>query len=253
MIAAGTFRRLAALSSTELILLRRNKVLLFNAALTPLVLVALMAVNGGNTMDLESRAQLASVLTGVMLLLVVYVNLLYAYVARRDERVLTRLRAGECRDGEILAGTAVPSVLIALGQLVVLFAVGASVLHMPVPAQPVLLVVGVLLGCLTFIGLALLTTLFTRNVEAAQVTSLPVLVLCVFGGGLAIPLDGLPAPLPDLARLLPMSPVMELVRLGWLGPVDGYRATLVPLAVGVAWALGGVLAARRWFRWDARA
>ena len=249
MIPAGTFRRLAALSGTELILLRRNKVLLFNAALTPLVLVALMAVNRDAMPEIESRVQLAGVLTGVLLSLVVYVNLLYAYVARRDERVLTRLRAGECRDGEILAGTAVPSVLIALGQVVVLFAVGASVLDLPLPAQPVLLVVGVLLGCLTFVGLALLTTLFTRNVEAAQITSLPVLVLCVLGGALNM----LPAPLADLPRLLPMSPVMEVVRLGWLGPVDGFDATLVPLAVGAAWAVGGVLAARRWFRWDARA
>ena len=43
-----------------------------------------------------------------------------------------------------------------------------------------------------FSVVALLTAVISRTVESVQITSLPVLALCLFGGGLVVPLDSMP-------------------------------------------------------------
>ena len=58
----------------------------------------------------------------------------------------------------------------------------------------------------------------TRTVEMAQVTTLPVLVIpFVFSGGLPIPVAMLPGPLRWVAEALPLTPVVELMRLALTG------------------------------------
>lgn len=255
-------RRLTALGRAELTLLLRNKVLLFNALLLPVgvaLLVAPLAGHGG--LDARATATVVGVFIAALLLFVVYYNLLSSYVSRRDELVLKRLRTGECRDGEILAGTALPSVAIALVQIVVLMAVGAAVLDLPVPVNAPLLVLGVLAGCVVFTALALLTAPWTRTVEAVQVTSLPIVFACLLGSGVVVPLEALPDAVAQVGRLLPLTPVVELTRLGWLGSADGsaslgfvgaMQEAAVPAAVALGWVVLGLVAVRRYFGWEPR-
>lgn len=255
-------RRLTALGRAEMILLRRNKVLLFNALLLPIGAALLVAsVDGGAGLDARATATVVGIFIATLLLFVVYYNLLSSYVSRRDELVLKRLRTGECRDAEILTGTALPAVTIALAQIVVLVAVGAAVLDLPAPVNPPLLVFGVLAGCIVFTALALLTAPWTRSVEAAQVTSLPIVSACLLGSGIAVPLEVLPDAVAQIGRLLPLTPVVELTRLGWLGSVDasaslGFMGTLeaaaVPAAVALGWVVLGLVAVRRYFSWEPR-
>lgn len=251
-------RRTASLARSELLLLRRNKVAMASVVGVPLLGALVLAAASAQG---ELAARSTGILIAFLLLFVVYYNLLSAYVARRDELVLKQLRTGECTDGEVLAGTAVPAVVAALVQVAVLVAAGALLLDLPLPVNAPLLLLAVLLGAVVFAGLALLTAPWTRTVEAAQITSLPVIALCFLGAGLAVPLDLLPDVVADAGALLPLSPVVHLVQLGWLGSVDGgpaldlagtTTAALGPLAVALAWVVLSVLAARRWFRWEPR-
>ncbi|MPZ67461.1 MAG: ABC transporter permease [Pseudonocardiaceae bacterium] len=255
-------KRLTALGRAEMILLRRNKVLLFNALLVPIGAALLVANLGGDGgLNAGATATVVGLFIATLLLLVVYYNLLSSYVSRRDELVLKRLRTGECRDAEILAGTALPAVTIALGQIVVLAGVGAVVLDLPAPVNPPLLVFGVLAGCVVFTALALLTAPWTRSVEAAQVTSMPIMFACLLGSGALIPLEALPDAVARVGRLLPLTPVVELTRLGWLGSADGsaslgfvgsLQEAAIPAAVALGWVVLGVLAVRRYFSWEPR-
>ena len=52
---------------------------------------------------------------------------------------------------------------------------------LPLPVNPLLVLVGVLLACATFAALAVWTAAWTRNAEAAQMTSMPVIVLAMIG------------------------------------------------------------------------
>ncbi|GAA1924756.1 ABC transporter permease [Streptomyces sodiiphilus] len=253
--ARASLRRLRALGRAELTLLLRNRTSLFVALLMPVGMVAL-AWSSLQGMDLDGTGVSAAeaVLTGgvgIVLILVVYLNPLSAYVARREERVLKRQRTGELSDAEILAGPALPSVALALAQCALLVLAGWTVWDLSAPQRPDLLMAGLALGSVLLVLLAAVTAAFTRTVESAQLTAMPLLMVSALGSGLFVPLEVLPDTVADICRLLPLTPAMELVQGGWLGGLEAGDALRAP-ALALAWSALGVFAVRRWFRWDPR-
>ncbi|WP_353647861.1 ABC transporter permease [Nakamurella sp. A5-74] len=252
---------MTALSRAEFTLLGRNRVLLFNAIVMPLVFpVALLIIgtrNGGLT-DAGVAAALQSFAL-LLLVFVVFYNLLSVYATRRDELVLKRLRTGESTDAQILLGPAVPSLLlcvilsVVVGGVVVAFGGG-------VPVNVLLVALALAGGAVLFGALALITSAFTRNAEAAQITSLPVVLLAMVGTPLVR--DAVPAALGDVISLTPLAAVTDLLNLGWFGTVTpggaphGFAGTFsgagAPVLVMLAWITGCVLIARTHFRWEPR-
>jgi ABC-2 type transport system permease protein len=168
---------------------------------------------------------------------------------------------GETSDAEILAGTAAPAVAIAWGQILIGALVAVTVFGMGLPTNPVLVLAAIVLGTAVFVLLAVASTALTRNVEMAQVTTTPVLLAPLALSGLLFPVDLLPEPLQRLGQVLPLTPVVDLLRLGLTGTttegasVDlaaSFGPAVVPLLVLAAWVVAGVWATRRWFRWEPR-
>ncbi|MFE3632439.1 ABC transporter permease [Streptomyces goshikiensis] len=249
--------RLAALGRSELTLLVRNRGALTVALLMPLLMVFVLrsTLSGVDGVGGEGRASLGeATLTGgigMVLVLVVYMSLVSAYVARREELVLKRLRTGEARDLEILAGTALPAAVLAVGQVLVLAVAGAAALDARMPREPLLLAAAVLAAVVLLAGASALTSSFTRNVESAGITTLPLFLVTALGSGLFVAPESLPGQLASVCELLPLSGVMTLVRAGWTGGAgtgDLLRAGLTTLA----WIMITVFAVRTWFRWEPR-
>ena len=253
---------MTALSRAEFTLLGRNRVLLFNAIVMPLVLPIVLLIIGsrgdGGLTDVGVAAAL-EIFVLFLLVFMVYYNMLSVYATRRDELVLKRLRTGESSDLQILMGPAVPSFVltIALGLIV-----GAVVLAFggPVPTNVLLVAVALLGGAALFAALALITSAFTRNAEAAQISSLPVILLAMAGSSLLR--DVLPDSFSRAIDLTPMAAVSDLLNLGWFGtttpgdPSIGFAATFteagMPVVVMLAWIIGSILIARTHFRWEPR-
>lgn len=254
---------MTSLAWSEALLLRRN----------PLALLIAIGLPIGTVLGLRSSAELMSTVgadpgaaiviavTAVSLNLFAYYNLVTALVARREELVLKRLRTGEATDLQILAGTAAPAVAIAWGQAVLAGLTGAVLFGLPVPVNLLLVILALVLGSLVFVLLATATTALTRSVELAQLTTTPMLLIPLTFSGLYLPLAELPEPMEQLARVLPLTPVVELLRLGLSGTAtDGSTVDLAgsfapavqPLLVLLAWVIVGGLATRRWFRWEPR-
>jgi ABC-2 type transport system permease protein len=101
------------------------------------------------------------------------------------------------------------------------------------------------------VALAGVTASFSRTAESAQVTSLPVMFVSLLGSGVTVPLEVLPDRVASVCELLPLSPVITLVRGGWTGDLTAYEA-LGAVATALAWTLLAVFAVRRWFRWEPR-
>jgi len=261
-LARASARRITALGRAELRLLWRNRTALLYAVATPLVAFAFAGAS--DAFAIGGGAGGAIVVTGVTVVglgMVVYYNLVAAYVGRREEHVLKRLRTGELTDPEIVAGTAVPSLAVAWLQIAVAFAVGAAAGQLRVPANALLVVLAVAVGSLVFPLLAAASSAMTRTVEMAQVTTAPLLLLPLALSGLLAPIGQLPAGFATLAEVMPLTPVVDLMRLGLLGvDRDGehldtmatFTAAAPSLAVGAAWVLLGLWATRRWFRWEPR-
>ena len=146
----------------------------------------------------------------------VYYNLLSMFVTRRDELVLKRLRTGEVRDLELVTSMALPASrspsLVTVLAVPIVMATG-----LPFPLNPLLLVVGVLVACVSFAAFALWTAAWTKTAEAAQLTSAPVILLATVG--LLGPV--FPPSVQRWVDLLPGAAVRDLVQVTWFGRSAG--------------------------------
>ncbi|MEW2515007.1 ABC transporter permease [Streptomyces sp. NPDC046870] len=252
---APSVRRLRALARAELALLGRNRGVVLTALVVPLALP--FSVRPAlDQLDLHKlgisvgTAMLTAAI-GFSFLFAVYTSLVNAYVARREELVLKRLRTGELTDTEILAGTALPAVALGLAQALVLGVGCAVLLDAGAPRAPYLTLLGLVAGLVLSAALAALTASVTRTVESGQVTALPLVFVSMTGSGIAFPTEAMPKRLASVCELLPLSPAIRLVRAGWTGGASAYEV-LGALATALAWTVVAVFAVRRWFRWEPR-
>ncbi|MFF3848707.1 ABC transporter permease [Streptomyces sp. NPDC002328] len=247
--------RMAALARAELTLLGRSKATVVTAVLVPLAL-PFSVRPFVDDMDIKDAGLTVGLVLlpaaiGFSLLFGVYAALTAIYTARREELVLKRLRTGELRDAEVVAGSALPVVVMGLMQCLVMAVGCVAFLDVPAPEAPQLVVPGVLLGLVMCAALAAVTASLTRTVESAQVTTLPFLLLSMMASGITVPLELLPDRAASFLELLPLTPVITLVRGGWSGDLPAYEA-LGALATALAWTVLAVFAVRRWFRWEPR-
>ncbi|MEU5461533.1 ABC transporter permease [Streptomyces althioticus] len=247
--------RMASLARAELTLLGRNKSALVAGLFVPLILPVSVR-SAAEEMNLAEAGLTPGELVlpaavGFSLLFAVYSTLVGVYVVRREELVLKRLRTGELRDAEILSGAALPAVLTGLLQCLLLITGCAVLLDLSAPSAPHLVVLGLLLGLVMSAALAAATASWTRTGESAQVTPMPLMFASMLGSGMFVPLELFPDRLASVCELLPLTPVVTLVRGGWTGDLSAGDA-LGALAVALAWTAVAVFAVRRRFRWEPR-
>ncbi|CAM5487475.1 transport permease protein [Streptomyces xanthochromogenes] len=247
--------RMSALARAELTLLGRNKSTLFTVLLLPSVLTASM-YGTVTSVDLGKQGLNAGTVLlpgslGFALLFALYSPLVGIYVVRREELVLKRLRTGELHDREILAGAALPAVLIALAQAALLVVGCSAWLHVPLPGAWWLAVIGLLLGMAMTGALAAATAAVTRTAEGAQIAVMPLMLVSTAASGLIVPLDVLPHKVAAVCDMLPLTPVIQLIRSAWTGGA-GTGDVLRELLVMVVWTLIAVLVVRKRFRWEPR-
>ena len=241
--------RLLGLARAELTLLLRNRMQMVMAVIMPLLIPLLLLPIKDAGAAPEALAASVGSMYIMALLFVVYYTLLSTCVARRQAHVLKRLRTGEARDLEILAAAAVPALTIAAVMITLMTVISVPLLNLPTPANPLPLFVGVLLGALVMVPFALLTANISRTVESVQVTCLPFMALALIGAGAALPVELLPEFAQRLIMLVPTAPMVDLIRIGWLG-MDGelWRS----LAILAGWIVLGTWQVQRSFRWEPR-
>lgn len=252
--------RLGSLARAETRLLLRNRTAVVNSLLLPLLLVGAVPTLAPDS-ELALGPALLVAAVGIVLVFLTYYNLVSTYVARRESLVLQRMRTGELTETELLTAIAVPTLLVTVGQLVLVTLGVVLVGEWVRPVNVVLPLVAVLAGTLLTVLLAVASTAFTRTPESAQITTFPLVVAATGLSGLLIPLSSLPGPVAEGARFLPLTPVVELLQLGLAGRAwDGALvasgelpgAAVLPLAVLAGWLVLAAATARRGFRWAPR-
>lgn len=256
--------RVLALASLELRLLVRNKTALFNAlTLGPLMVILI------NSFQMPGMAEnRTAVVTGLVASLVVfaivfagYYNLCTTAVARREEHMLKRLTTGEVRRWEVLTAMAAPALFVIVAQVLLGGLAITALLGAPSLVNPLLVVLGLLLGFAALAVLGYATAIITRTVEAAQITTLLPLAVLMFFSGSTFPLGLMPDPMRHLAELTPLAAANQLITIGLSGATSDGRVldfgqsfvgALVPTLVLLAWTgLGGYLV-QRLMPWEPR-
>lgn len=260
---SSNWGRYLALAMSEIRQYLRNKTLLFMAIVFPIGVGLLMQFMGAAEQPVDARVRTAismEVFFLITLMFVQFYSVLSMTTTRRDERVLKRLRTGEARDAEILAALATPGAIMSL--LLTTLMSGILVLYTGnVPRVGILLFVVIVLGIVVSTGLALLTSSITANAEAAQMTSLPVMVLAMLSQS---PLrSALPDQVQDPLARTPFALLGDLTFIEWTGQPfaagaattgSGLTATLAtaagPVALLLVWGVTLMWAAIRYMKWE---
>lgn len=260
-------RRFGSLVRAEMTLLLRNRVALFYAiGVNPLLLVLISSNNAfwsglASLPGFHAGPWLLAMLVVMGLSMTIYYNLTSASVARREAKVLIRLAAGQPGKGEVLAAIATPNILVFLAQIVLsVVAIWFMFGSMPM-INPLVSLVGLVLGAIIFTELAYLTGVYTRTVEAAQLTVTPGFLLSMLISGVVVPIMVLPELLGRVLELLPVYPVVQLIFIGVGGDnfngssldfVGTLTASAQPLAVLLVWCLLGGWLVKSKMRWTPR-
>ncbi|MET0930465.1 MAG: ABC transporter permease [Aeromicrobium sp.] len=257
-------RPLAALAKAEYLQFRRNTTLMVMGVLfpvaIPLVPFFIALKDGDPTADL--MATTFEMFALMALLFVQYYSVLSMITTRRSEGVLKRLRTGESADWQIQVAPMVPGAVLSVVGVVLIAAVTYA-FGGPAPVNVAAMALAVVGGVITFSVLALATSVVTKNTEAAQITSLPLMTVAIVG--LASIRNLLPDNLADIVTWTPFAAISDLMSLG----AEGRLATATessaaldfagtcaemgqPVAILAVWSLLALALVRKSFRWDDR-
>lgn len=260
----GAMRRIRALTRAEFLQFRRNTAVLANALIFPLAMPVGAYLIFRRQDETAAAATAIEIFLMMALLFVAFYSVLSMATNRRDEGVLKRLRCGQARDGEIIVSLAAPGALISLGLAVAVVA-ALAVLGAPPAVSMLPFLVALIEGIVLSVALALLTSSRTRNAEAAQITSLPVVMLAMVSLGSVRGM--LPERIGQVIDRTPYALISDLAQLGWSGRTfamtTGGRAALesgellaraAPM-IGLlsVWTVVALVLIPRQMRWDDRA
>ncbi|GIU87720.1 MAG: transport permease protein [Acidimicrobiia bacterium] len=240
-----TRRAVAAQARVEMLLTaRRGENVLVTLVIPIGVLVFFAKVDAVDTGFAQPVDFLVPGVLALSVMAAAMVSLGIATGFERRQGVLKRLGATPLGGGGLLAAKTVTVLLLEAVQLALVAAVGAALGWEPtaglLPAAGLMA-----LGTVAFAGVGLLLA-GTLRAEANLAVTNGLFLVLVFLGGMAYPLDRLPAALEALARLTPAAALAETLR-GALTPEPVPGGALVVLA---GWAIAAPLAASRWFRWE---
>lgn len=256
--------RVTALARLELTMLIRNRTALFNAlALGPLMVLFISSITLSSA-GADRSATVATLLGSLVVFALVfaaYYNLCTTAVARREELMLKRLTTGELSRTEVLIAMAVPAFAVILAQVVLGGIAVVVLVGAPAMVNPLLPVIGLLLGFVALAVLGYATAIITRTVEAAQITTLLPLSVLILLSGSTFPFALMPEPMRVVAELTPLGAAFELMTLGLSGTAaDGtvhdlagtFGAALLPTAVLAVWIVAGWYLVQRLMPWEPR-
>ncbi|WP_078621408.1 ABC transporter permease [Streptomyces sp. NRRL WC-3626] len=226
-------------------LLRNGEQLLLTVIIPTLLLVLFSTVDVVDTGEGETVDFLAPGILALAVMSTAFTGQAIATGFERRYGVLKRLASSPLpRWGLMTAKTL--SVLVTEVLQVILVAVIALALGWSPQGDPVSVFLLLLLGTAAFSGLGLLMA-GTLKAEATLAAANLVFLLLLVGGGVVVPLDKFPPAAQDVLGLLPISALSEGLR-------DVLQhGTGVPwgdLGILTAWAVAGLAAAGRFFRWE---
>nr|WP_307136039.1 ABC transporter permease [Streptomyces aurantiacus] len=226
-------------------LLRNGEQLLLTVIIPTLLLVLFSAVDVVDTGDGEAVDFLAPGILALAVMSTAFTGQAIATGFERRYGVLKRLAVSPLpRWGLMTAKTL--SVLVTEVLQVILVTVIAFALGWSPHGNPFAVLLLLVLGTAAFSGLGLLMA-GTLKAEATLAAANLVFLLLLVGGGVVVPLDKFPQAAQDALGLLPITALSEGLRDVLK---DGAGMPWGNLGILAAWAVVGLAAAGRFFRWE---
>ncbi|TDE07366.1 ABC transporter permease [Jiangella asiatica] len=244
--AAPVGRMLLAQSVFETRLLLRNGEQLLLTAVIPVVLLWLLTA--APVFDTGRYERVEFLVPGILALCVMstaFTSLAIATGYERRYGALKRLAASPIPRWTLLLAKALTVLVVEAVQVALVCGLGLALGWEP-SGSPLSVAALLLAGTLAFAGLGLLMAGTLRAEATLAAANLLYLLLLVLGG-VVIPLDGFPDGLRSVLGLTPTGALASSLRSVL---ADGDGLPFGAVAVLTAWAVAGLAAAARWFRWE---
>ncbi|MFB7607018.1 ABC transporter permease [Streptomyces gardneri] len=244
--AAPVGRMIAAQTALETrMLLRNGEQLLLTVIIPSLLLVLFSTVDIVDTGAGEAVDFLAPGVLALAVLSTAFTGQAIATGFERRYGVLKRLGASPLPRWALMTAKTLAVLVTEVLQVALLTAIALALGWSP-QGNPLSVLLLLVLGTAAFSGLGLLMA-GTLKAEATLAAANLVFLLLLVGGGVIVPLDKFPEPARSLLELLPISALSDGLRdVLQHGAAMPWGNALV-LAV---WAVLGLGAAAKFFRWD---
>jgi len=188
------------------------------------------------------------ILTALLIALSAVLSLVTIIAIYREGGILKRLRATPLRSYTILSAHVIVKLLFTAVTLAAMVLAGRR--YFPVGAHAPFLSFGLALlySTLCIVSLGFLIASVVPTARFAQPSGTLILYPMVGLSGLFVPISAMPPALQILARLLPMTYTVSLLRGIWRG--DGWIAHLTDVAALAAIFLICTIVSSRVFRWE---
>jgi ABC-2 type transport system permease protein len=198
---------------------------------------------GQGTIDISIPAYTAMIIatSGLM-------SITITMAAYREKGVLRRLRTTPVSPLVVLgAQVIVVFAMTSLGMLLLIVA-GRLVYHIKFEGNAFSVLMGFVLGSLSFFGLGFILAGLIPTARTAQIVGMVLLYPMLFLSGAGFPRELLPEAIKKVSTFLPLTYVVNLLRGLWVGESWGQHATdAIVLAAILA---AGVLISVKTFRWE---
>lgn len=245
--AAPLSRQILAQTQVELLLTLRHGESLLITLIVPVVL--LIFFTSLNIAPTTSGHAVNFLLPGILALAVMATGMVSLGIATAYERyygVLKRLGGSPLPRSGLIIAKVISVLVLELIQVVVLVGVAVVLYGWRPAGSPLLALLVIVLGTVTFAGLGLAMAGALRAEMTLAGANALYLLFLLLGGGL-VPLSRLPVALATFARLLPAAALTEALRATM---TNGGAFPSFALLVLALWTAGILLVAVRTFRWE---
>jgi ABC-2 type transport system permease protein len=223
----------------------RNPSAAFFNFLLPLLLLFLTAT--AFSADSDELEILIPGIAGMGVLATTFTALAFNLTILREDGVLKRWRGTPMPAGAYLAGLLGSAALNALIQVLVVVTIGNVFYGVEWPQDPLLLIGFTALGVICFASLGVAFSHLIPNEDAAPAYTNAVFLPVIFISGVFYSSDDLPEALKAVAEALPLKHLIDGLSAGILGGGDSVGTSALVVA---GWAVGALVLAVRYFRWE---
>jgi ABC-2 type transport system permease protein len=179
---------------------------------------------------------------------VAFMGVPIATAANREAGVLRRFRTTPLHPAAYVFANIVSYYVMTTAGVIALVAMGKGVYGMKFEGNILSVWAGFTLGSFAFFALGYLVAGIAPTARIAQAIGMVAAFPMMFLSGSAIPLEVLPQSVRSVARFIPLTHVVTLMRGLWAGESWGKHLTEVAVLGGVL-VIGMVISAR-FFRWE---
>ena len=162
--------------------------------------------------DQESALFIVPGLIGALLMQTTITIMAVAVVRERERGTLEALIVSPLRRWEIMLGKIIPNLLVAYGQMTLALLIAHYIFDVPLRGSVVLLYAVSALFMLGTLGIGISVSTLSRTVPQAMQFGFLTILPSIYLSGLLFPLEGMPEPAQYLARLLPITYFLRIIR-----------------------------------------